>query len=298
MSGTERDRETPILVTGATGNVGRGVVGRLLDSGARVRALTRTPATARLPAAVDVVTGDLARPDTLARAVEGVGAVFLVWPFFAPDSAPAVVDLIGRHAQRVVYLSSAGGRGDRPGDDAVSFHGELERLLMRSGLEWTFLRPSGFATNTLMWAPQIRAGDVVRWPYADARRSLVHEADIAAVGARALLDDGHAGAAHVVTGPEALTQAEQVESIGEAIGRPLRFEEISRQEARSRLLETWGSAAFVDGALDAWARFVVEPELVTTTVEDVTGAPARSLSEWAVDHVADFAAPRRTTVAT
>lgn len=165
--------------------------------------------------------------------------------------------------------------------------GDVERLIERSGLEWTFVRSGGFAANTLMWADQVRKG-VVRWPYGEAGRSLIHERDIAAVAVRALTEDGHVGAKYPLTGPEVVSQADQVRIIGEAIGRPVRWEEISREAARQELVAAFGDVSFADGALDAWAGFVTQPEPVTTTVEEVTGRPARTFRQWAIDHASDF----------
>jgi uncharacterized protein YbjT (DUF2867 family) len=274
-----------ILVTGATGTVGRQTVSKLLGAGAPVRALTSRPEKARLPGDVEVVGGDLSDPDTLAPALKDAEAVFLVWPFTTAEGAPAVLDAIERETRRLVYLSSAGGQ--RP-DPVGLFHADMERLIEESKLDWTFLRPSGFASNTLMWAGQIRGDGVVRWPYGSAARSLIHESDIAAVAVRALTSDGHGGAKHVLTGPELLTQAAQVHAIGEVIGRPARWEEIPREAVRDGLAAAFGDASFADHALDTWARFVEEPELVTSTVERVTGTPARTFREWASDHADDF----------
>jgi uncharacterized protein YbjT (DUF2867 family) len=193
-----------ILVTGGTGNVGRHVVSHLQDAGATVRALTRNPGSAGLPDGVEVVRGDLSAPATLATCLDGVEAVFLVWPFLTAKAAPALLQAVGKHARRIVYLSSMSVRDDRErqADPISAFHADIERLIEHCGLEWTFVRPSGFATNTLLWAPQIRADGVVRWPYGAARRSLIHERDIAAVAARALADDGHGAKKYIVTGPE------------------------------------------------------------------------------------------------
>ena len=274
-----------ILVTGATGKVGRQTVSQLLGAGAEVRALTRHADAARLPGDVDVVGGDLSDPDTLAPALEDVEAVFLIWPFTTAEGAPAVLDVVEREARRLVYLSSAGGQ--RP-DPVGMFHADMERLIEESKLEWTFLRPSGFATNTLMWAAQIREDGVVRWPYGAAARSLIHESDIAAVAVRALTGEGHGGAKHVLTGPEVLTQADQVRTIGEVLGRPARWEDVPPDAVRDGLAAAFGDPTFADHALDAWARFVQEPELVTSTVERITGTPARTFREWASDHADDF----------
>jgi uncharacterized protein YbjT (DUF2867 family) len=278
-----------MLVTGATGNVGRHVVSQLLRTGLGVRALTRNPNSAHLPDGVDVVRGDLSDPDTLHASLDGVQAVFLVWPGLTVQAGPAVLDVVAKHARRIVFLSSLSVRDDvdRQADPVTDFHADMEQLIKQSVLQWTFLRASGFAANTLRWAPQIRADGVVRWVYAAAARSLIHEQDIAAVAVRALTSDGHGGAKYVLTGPQALTQAEQVRTIGEAIGRPLRYEEISPEAGRQQLAEGW-PPSFVAGALNYWAKLVTEPELVTPTVEELTGAPARTFHEWATDHAGDF----------
>jgi len=276
-----------ILITGATGTVGHQVVAQLLEAGVAVRALVRDPDSAGLPGGVELARGDLSDPDSLSAALDGVGAVFLVWPFTSPaaaaDIAPGVVQVIAEQARRIVYLS-AEGAAEQP----ESFWIRLERLVEQSAAEWTLLRPTGFAKNTLMWAEQIRTDGVVRWPYAGAARSLIHEADIAAVAVRALTEDGHNGKTYVLSGPQVLTQTEQVDAIGEAIARPLRFEEITPDQARPGLVAVFGEQAFADGALGAWAAFVTEPERVTSTVQEITGTPARTLRAWAGDHADDF----------
>nr|MDT0665815.1 NAD(P)H-binding protein [Micromonospora sp. DSM 115978] len=174
-----------ILVTGATGNVGRQVVTQLLSAGESVRAATRDPGRARLPAdgsdaahpsPIEIVRVDLAEPATLEANLAGVDSVFLVWPFLTADAAPAVVDVLRRHVRHVVYLSSAGVRDDDEvqSDPITQFHADVERLLVASGLGWTFLRPSGFATNNLGWAEEIRSAGVVREAFGGMRRSMIH----------------------------------------------------------------------------------------------------------------------------
>lgn len=276
-----------IVVTGATGTVGRQVVTQLSERGVPVRALARDPASARLPEDVAVARADLADPASLEPHLPGADSVFLVWPFTSPGLAAElgsrVVHVLARHVPRIVYLSAQAAAG-RPG----SFWATIERLIEESGAQWTFLRPTGFATNTLMWADQIRSSGVVRWPYGAAVRSLIHERDIAAVAVAALTADRHAGQKYLLTGPEAMTQAEQVRLIGEAIGRPVRWAELAPETARQQLLAAWGDPAFVDSALTTWAGLVTQPEPVTRTVEQVTGAPARTFRQWAGDHASDF----------
>ncbi len=280
-------QRAPILVTGATGNVGRHVVSGLLETGAPVRALTRDPTAAELPDGVQLLQGDLAAPETFATHLEGVDAVFLLWP--VDEEAPAFVDAVARHATRITYLSSLGIRDDREqqADPINDSHAEVESVIRRSGLEWTFLRASGFAANALRWAPGLRGDGVAHGPYGAAVRSLIHERDIAAVAVRTLTETGHAGATYALTGPQALTQFEQVQTIGEAVGRDLRYEEIAPEVAREQMIADF-PADMVDGILGAHADFVTYPEAVTSTVEELTGTPARTLRAWATEHAESF----------
>lgn len=287
--------EPTVLVTGATGNVGRQVVAQLLATGVGVRALTRHPDSAGLShGGVDVRAGDLADPHGLEEALKGADRAFLMWPFHTADAAPGVVEALRHHVDRVVFLSSGavqdGLTPEQQRHPVGRSHAAVERLIERSGLGWTHLRPSTFASNTLWWADQIRAGDVVRGAFGAVPMALLHEADIAAVAVRALTEDGHDKAAYALTGPEVLTQVDQVRILGEAIGRPLRWEELTREAARQQLLadDTFPDS-FVDTLLDGYAEMLDAPRPVTTTtVEDVVGRPARTLHQWAVEHAADF----------
>ena len=279
-----------ILVIGATGTVGHQVVSQLAAMGAQVRAMARNPETARLSSQVEVVHGDLTLPETLDGCLDGIDTVFLVWT--APPSAVApALERIAEHAQRIVFLSApiktAHPFFQQPNPLRTMFE-QIERLIETSGLQWTFLRPGMFAANAFSWwAPQIRAGDVVRWPYLAAPTAPVDERDIAAVAVRALCEDGHAGAEYVLTGPQSLSQFEQVSTIGRAIGRSLRIEEISPDDARRELL-TIGPLPAVNMLLNAWAAAIGQPAHVTSTVAEITGAPAKTFLEWATDHAAKF----------
>jgi uncharacterized protein YbjT (DUF2867 family) len=276
-----------IVATGATGTVGRQVVRQLVEAGVPVRAVARDPGSARLPADAEVARADLTDPGSLEPHLAGADSAFLVWPFTSPELAAdlgrRVVEALARHVPRIVYLSAeaAAGRPD-------SFWSTIERLIEGSGAAWTILRPTGFAVNTLMWADQVRNGGVIRWPYGAAARSLIHERDIAAVAVRALTEDRHAGQRYLLTGPETITQAEQVAVIGEVTGHPVRWEELDPEAARQYLLNAWGDPAFVESALATWRRFTTHPEQVTRTVEEVTGVPARDFRQWAHDHRSDF----------
>ena len=278
-----------ILVVGGTGTTGREVIAQLSANKVDVRALVRDPGRSRLPSGVEVLEGDLTAPASMDAALRDVDAVFLVW--VAPrDAVAAALERIAAHTRRIVFLSSPY-KTPHPmfqqPNPVRGLHEEIERRIEASGVEWTLLRPGMFAANARhWWAPQIRAGNLVRWPYLSAPTAPIHQRDIAAVAVRALCDDGHAGAEYVITGPESLAQSEQVAMIGRAIGRDLRIEEISPEEAR-REWSDWPPFV-VNMLLDAWAAAVGQPALVTSTVAEVTGAPPRTFLEWATDYASEF----------
>lgn len=281
-----------ILVTGATGRVGSEVVSQLLAASAQVRALTRRPETANLPAGTEVVQGDLTQPESLEASLRDVSAVFLVWTA-APATAPAVIARLAEQVPRVVLLSSPHQTPhpffQQPNPMAAQ-HAELERLLAASRLPSTILRPGMFASNTkLWWAAQIQAGDVVRWPYAAVETAPIDERDIAAVAVRALTDEQHDGGDYMLTGPAAISHAEQVRAIAVAIGRPLRFVEWSPDEFRQALADRV-PLPVINMLLNAWEAASGHPAYITSTVQDVLGRPARTFQQWAADHAADFRA--------
>jgi uncharacterized protein YbjT (DUF2867 family) len=274
-----------IVVTGGTGRVGAQVVAQLRERDLPVRVVSRRPA--RSPDGTEAARADLADPASLEPHLLGADALFLLWPFTSAELtaalAPKLAEIAARRVGRVVYLS-AQAAGERPG----SFWALAEQAIQDTGVPWTFLRPTGFASNTLMWADQIRSGDVVRWPFGAAARALIDERDIAAVAVRVLTEDGHAGSRYVLSGPAVLTQVEQLAAIGQALGRELTWAELPKAEAQRALAAAWGDPGFAASALDTWERFVTHPEDVTSTVRDVTGGPARSFADWAAANVGAF----------
>jgi uncharacterized protein YbjT (DUF2867 family) len=256
--------------------------------------MSRNPGSANLPRDVEVAHGDLAAPETLDAGLDGIDSVFLVW--IAPlAAAAAAIERIAAHARHIVLLTSPH-RTPHPFFQQPNglrvIHAGVEELIEASGLRWTFLRPGPFAINCRnWWAPQLRDGNAVRWCYAEAETAPVHERDIAAVAVRGLCDERHEGKEYVLTGPASLTQREQVEIIGNAIGRSLRFEELSRESAREEMLGMEFPPPVADMLLNAYAAAVGRPALVTSSVLEVTGTPARSFHDWAVDHAGDFATP-------
>jgi uncharacterized protein YbjT (DUF2867 family) len=281
----------PVLVTGSTGGVGRMVVDELVSAGVPVRALARRPADARLPPEADVVAGDFDDAASVDAGLQGVGSVFLVWtPGF--DSAPAVVERLARHGTRVVFLS-APHRTPHPffsqPNPMAQLHAELERLMADAGLTTTVLRPGMLDSNALSWwAPTIRRGDPVRWPYGAAATAPLDDRDLGAVAARVLLDESHASGDYVLTGPDALSQEEQVSILGSAIGRDVVFEEITPEEFRRETADSWPTPV-VDMLLGAWGATLGHRAFVTTTVLDVLGTPPRTFRTWATDHATAFA---------
>jgi uncharacterized protein YbjT (DUF2867 family) len=279
-----------VFDSGPPGRVGSAVVDLLVDAGVPVRALTRrSAAAAMLPANVEVVTGDLTVPESLDAALRGAGAVFLVWTA-PPATAPAVVERLATYARRVVFLSSPHQTPhpffQQPNPMAV-LHAEIERLIAAAGLESTIIRPGMFASNVLFWwASAIRANGIVRWPYGAAETAPVDDRDVAAVAARTLYQDGHAGGDYVLTGPESLSQAEQVSIIGAVIGRRITFAELSPDEFRRETAGSWPRPV-VDMLLDAWGATLGRPAFVTSAVADILGS-ARSFRQWAADHAGAF----------
>jgi uncharacterized protein YbjT (DUF2867 family) len=260
-------------------------VDELLGSGVPVRALTSRPAEAELPSAVEVLGGDFTDPDSLEPALQGVSAVFLVWtlPFAA---APAAVERLARHAQHVVFLS-APHRTPHPffqqPNPMAQLHADIEQLLENASFVSTIIRPGMFASNALnWWAPTIRSGHAIRWPYGAAETAPVDDRDVAAVAALLLSDGGPTGGDHVLTGPESLSQAEQVRIIGDAIGREIEFEELSPEQFRHETADSW-PAPVVDMLLSAWEATMGQPAYVTSSVSDILRAPARTFHQWATD---------------
>lgn len=281
-----------ILVTGATGTIGRPLVDVLAGEGAKVRALTRDPQAAGLPAGVEVVAGDLSQPDTIAPLLEGVTSLFLN-PRAVGEAAGDLLALAKeRGVERVVALSAINIDDDLT-EQPSRFQGdrnkEAEEAAVASGLEWVSLRAASFAVNTLRtWAPQVRAGDVVRGPYAGFAEPLIHEGDLAEVAARALSSTELTGRRLRLTGPQSLSQEELVAVIGEVIARPVSYQEVPAEAFRQGMIQRGLPQPFVDALLARYARGIGPAEGVTDEVERILGRPARTYAEWVADHAAAF----------
>lgn len=276
-----------ILVTGATGNVGREAVRLLLEAGAEPMAVTRDPAAA-LPDGARRTVGDPSRPASIASALDGVDAILLSPRAVGGAAAELLALAAERGVTRVVVLSAVTVVYPVGLPRFAAEFRAVEDAAISSGLQATMLRSADYDANTLAWAPQIRATGIVRGAYRDAITSSIDERDIAAVAARALLDPSHAGRSYLLTGPEPLSQDDKVRLIGRAVGRDLAFEELRPEQVRAGMLAAGLPEDVPDRLLGSLADYAKQPGPTSTTVAEVLGRPARTFAEWAVDHAAAF----------
>ncbi len=276
------------LVTGATGPIGRSLVAQLLYAGAAVRVTTRDPAKAQFPSAVEVVAGDFASGDLPPNALSGVAKAFVFPALGGIDGFLATA--VEAQVPQLVLLSSlsAAGEHDRDhGSMSNVHHLAVEQAVVKTDIPTTVLRPGDMANNLLYWAWSVKTSGTVYGPYPTSAQAPIHEADIAAVAAAALLEDGHAGKTYAMTGPQALKRTEQLATIATAIGAELQFVEISPEAFAEQMAQFMAPGA-IKMLLDYWSDTVDEPDVPRPTVEQVTGRPARTLAEWATDHRTDF----------
>lgn len=275
-----------ILVTGATGNVGSALLKELHACGAGpLRGLTRDAARASFPEGVEVSEGDFAQIASLKPALEGVRSLFLV-SGMGPDAD--ILEAARQAGVEHVVLVSSITVQTHPHLGPAAENQAVEHLLKDSGMAWTILRPTQFASNTLWWAASIRERQAVRVPYVDTGLPAIHPADIASVARVALTEPGHRGRTYALTGPERVTAREQVEAIAVALGREVPFAEISREEAHPHMAAFLGDEA-ADAVLDLTGGDVNDELLrVRDTVSRVTGFPARPFSQWISENAAAF----------
>ena len=265
-----------IVVTGATGNVGQPLVAALIAAGEQVTAVSRGMATNDVPAGVRTRQADLAEPATLAPALDGADALFLL----TVPGGDVLEVARAAGVRRVVLLSSQGvGTGRHPADS--------ETAVKESGLAWTVLRPGGFDTNTLRWAGSVRAGRQLAAPFGDVALPTIDPLDIAEVAAIALRETAHAGATYTLTGPAPISPRQQAEAIGQAIGESVRFVEQTRAQARQQLL-AFMPAPLAERTLDILGSPTAAEQRVSPDVQRLLGRPARTFAEWATRNAAVF----------
>ncbi|WP_369173558.1 NAD(P)H-binding protein [Streptomyces sp. R28] len=281
-----------ILVTGATGTIGSEVVRQLAARGEKVRALTRDPAAARVPSGVETAPGHHRDRASVEEAMAGADAAFLVG-VFGPDDAEHDRGLVeaarAAGVRRIVKLSSIGTGDPRLGGFGT-WHLPGEEAVRASGLEWTVLRPSSFASNTLAWAQAVRDGTPAPNLMSDGEQGVVDPRDVSEAAVTALLDPRHTGRTYTLTGPETISAGDQAVVLKEILGRPVELLQLTGSQRREQLLGAGLGAAYAD-SLMAGARFIEAGgnAVVTEDLPQLLGRPARTYREWARDNQELFA---------
>ncbi len=279
-----------ILITGATGHIGQELVPQLLEMGQPVRVFTRDARkVSHFGSRVECIEGDFEKPDTLAAAMQNVDQMFLVTLKTRQDiSALEAAKQAG--VKHVVKLSTL------EASDALiqigKWHREREKLIEASGLTWTFLRPGMFMTNAIdWWADSIKQQGAVFFPGGKGKVAPVDPYDIAAVAAVALTQPGHTGRAYELTGPELLTMGEMVQTIAQVLGKPLKYTNIPALAAKVWMLKSGMDKVLVNALMEMLAVLRKnQGAVITSTVEQVTGHPARTFEAWCYERIAAFKA--------
>lgn len=274
-------RTIAVVVTGATGNVGRPLVTELAEAGIEVRAVTRRPEAAAFPPGVIPFASAF-------DALPGAAAAFLNSRALGKELPATVAAACEAGVRRLVALSAINVEDDfsrQPSRFRGDRNLEVERLVVESGREWVSLRPSVFASNFAgMWAPQLRAGDVVHGPYAGASTAPIADGDVSAVAVRALLTDDLVGLRVPLTGSQSVTNAQLLDVVGTVLGRKLTYREVPKERVQQRFLAIGFSTEFADAYLTLLAETVDRPALVTHDVEKILDRPAQTFADWVGDH--------------
>jgi uncharacterized protein YbjT (DUF2867 family) len=272
------------LVTGATGNVGAEVVSALIAAAQEVRALVRSEKPPALPAGVEAVAGDLNRPD-LNDALAGVRGLFLLPGYEDMEGVVAQARRAG--VERIVLLSGSSAASGDTSNAVSAYMLRSESAVRQSGLPFTILRPFGFMSHALRWRDQLQAGDVVVEPFADVAVAVIDPADIGAVAASALLDPAHGGRSYVLSGPEALTPADRARILGAVLGRALRLEPQSNEDARAQMTSQM-PVEYVDAFFEFYVDGSLDESQVQPTVREILGRESRTFEQWAAGHADAF----------
>ncbi|MBN9741087.1 NmrA family transcriptional regulator [Amycolatopsis sp. A1MSW2902] len=277
-----------IVVTGATGNIGRPLVRALADAGEQVTAVSRR--AAEVPEGVRHVVADLADPASLEPALTGAKALFLLLSGDLHAVGANPVDLVAKAAdagvRRVVLLSTLGVATRPFGTTRIAMR-ELEDAVRESGLDWVILRPGGFASNALWWAESVRTQGIVAAPFGDTGVPIIDPADIGEVAAACLRDDRHVGGVYELTGPEVITPRQQTEALAAALGKPVRFQELTRAEAKAGMMQSM-PGELADDTLDILSSPTPAELRVSPDVEQILGRAPRSFADWAARNIAAF----------
>ncbi|MFI8485212.1 SDR family oxidoreductase [Streptomyces rubrogriseus] len=277
-----------IVVTGATGNIGRPLTRALAEAGEQVTAVSRHPAA--VPDGVRHQVADLAEPAGLRPALTGAKSLFLLLSgdlhALGANPADIVAEAVESGVRRIVLLSTLGVVTRPFGATRIAMR-ELEDTVRESGVEWALLRPGGFASNALWWAGSVRERRVVAAPFGDVGVPVIDPADIAAVAAACLLEDRYTGEAYELTGPEVITPRGQTEALATALGSPVAFHELTREEARAAMARSM-PAELADDTLDIVGNPSPAEQRVSPDVERVLGRAPRPFADWAARNVTAF----------
>ncbi len=277
-----------ILVTGARGNIGSRVVARLVEGGARVRALVRRPAEAGLPPAVEVVPGTYEDASALKAAMDGVQAALFVTagPALATQDGHLSAAARASGVERIVKVSILhAGHG---GPELRSWHRQGEEQIEAAGLKWTFLRPGPFASNALRWVPTLRTAGKAFGAFGAAALPMIHPEDIAEIATLALTTRDHEGQAYDLTGPEALTASDQVAALARATGKPFQYVNVPDETALRGMLDAGMPPVYAEAMLHLTQAVRSSPPPASDIVQKILGRPARTYQQWVNENATAF----------
>ncbi len=281
-----------ILITGATGNVGSLLIPKLTNLGADVRALVHNKSKAQglKDAGVEVVVGDLDRPDTLDAAFRGVDKVFLITP---PNPNQVIqakngIEAAKRTESPFIVRMSAGALKEMPGTlpRVSGQHAEIDGMLRASGLPYNIIRPHFYMQNTMMAAQTVASEGVVHMAMKDGKMGMIDVRDIVDVAVKLLTEDGHEGKTYTLTGPASISFHDVAAGISKAVGKEVRYVDVPLEAAREGMISMGLPEWFGDAMTEYFQAFSAGyGDFTTPDVEVVTGHPARSYETF----VRDFA---------
>ncbi|MGW6446905.1 NAD(P)H-binding protein [Lentzea sp. NPDC055074] len=271
-----------ILVTGARGNVGRRVLQRLYAAGHSLRASGRNPAELEVPEGVETVALDLNAPETFVAALAGVSKVLL---YAEPDGIVKFLDEAEKAGVEQVVLLSSNTVG-LPGadqDPLAHHHVLVEEAVIASGLNYTILRPGAFMSNAFGWSYSLQQGDTIDQVFPEAQVAPVHEDDIADVAVVALTEKKLEDEIVDLTGPESLTFRQELEIVGDVLGRKLVINGLTREEGEAQM-SNFVPPPVLTSLLNQWEAAVGVVADTSATAERITGKPARTFRQWVEEH--------------
>lgn len=279
-----------VLVTGSRGKVGATLITLLQQAGADVRAASAAPEKLSLPPGVSAVKCALDDPATFPAALDSVTSVFL---YAEPSHIGAFLDeAVAAGVEHIVLLSSSSVLDPDAADNPIAAsHLAVEQALAASPVESTVLQPGAFAGNALQWRWALESQGAIDLPYPGSYGDPIHERDIAEAALAVLTQPRLRGGTYHLTGPESLTFTEQLTILERAVGSPFPFNTVTR-EAWKESIAGYMPGAFADGLLNYWASTDGSPAPLTTTVEELTGHPARTFAHWAEENADAFRAAR------